>query len=424
MIEIQQFTGPFGIPILYQRMPEMVKSVAMSWVIFTGAADDESVGKPGLYHWFEHVPFRGTAKYPGGYAATKGWATKYAGHINARTGMQYTVYESSVPLEVWDEALSVITDLFGRPLIREDDVAAEREIIRQEIAGSLGKADYSAFTKLSEILYGGHPFGHRVLGTEETLDTMDVSTLCHAYKAGYDRSRAMLIIVGNIPIDEIQQKLANLAEVLPANGLSERRVPANRGFLPEWKSGKTTTVETEFVSSLVFMLFPLRKKDTVNTFLTTDIFSALFQFGGLSSPLYRIAREERKLVYKTFCVGKGTPARNYFGFCAETKMENIDAVLTAFRDVVNDPQVRSSARLEEIKQGTKHLFNMRPIDPEAFRDIALQRYLGANRIVNDSHYEQIMNEIERDQVEAQLNQLSPDKAHAVVFKGTGSKSVC
>src|SRR3989344_2325672 len=113
MIALQKLEGPYGIPVYYQRMPEVVRSVSMAWVIFAGAADDASVGAPGLYHWFEHVPFRGTKKYPGGYQDIKGRFTRYGGAINAWTSLHATKYHAHVPVKVWPEALSVITDLFA-----------------------------------------------------------------------------------------------------------------------------------------------------------------------------------------------------------------------------------------------------------------------------------------------------------------------
>lgn len=418
MIEIERLNGPYGIPVLYQRMPDMVKSAAITWVVFTGAADDESVGKHGLYHWFEHVPFRGTMRYSGGYAATKGWATKYNGRVGAYTNMQSTVYHSFVPLSVWREALSVVTDLFAKPLVREDDVKAERDIIRQEIAGNLGQAERSAFMmNLPKVLFPGHPFGHPVVGTEETLDQMDAATLRKAYKAGYDRSRAVLFVIGNIPVSELMEELDDLKAILPDNGLSERRVPADRGTLPEWKAGEVTEIETQFASSVVLMLFPRAKPDPKTAFYDLNILSDLFQFGGLSSPLYRIVREERKLVYQTFCTGRYNQAMNHFGFCALAKKENVSAVLDAFRDVVRDESVRSKARLEEVQQGVRSMFEMRSIDPDDFKETALYRYVYAREIVNDSDYERTFSAVGIDQVQTQLDQLQPEKARIVIFKG-------
>lgn len=167
------------------------------------------------------------------------------------------------------------------------------------------------------------------------------------------------------------------------------------------------------------MLFHRANSGAQQAFYDVNILSDLFQFGGLSSPLYRIVREERKLVYQTFCFGRYSPERNYFGFCALAKKENIEALLTAFRDVAKDQWARSRERLEEVQQGVKHLFNMRSIDPSDFRDTAVYRYTAAGDVVNDSDYEKTFSSVALDQVTTQLNLLNPESAHTLVFKGLG-----
>lgn len=106
MINLKQIDGPAGIPIYYQRMPDLVKSVSLSWLVFTGAADDESIGLPGLYHWFEHIPFRGTVKYPNGYTDTKGDLTRYGGNNGAWTNHHATNYWAFAPVSKWRSGLS------------------------------------------------------------------------------------------------------------------------------------------------------------------------------------------------------------------------------------------------------------------------------------------------------------------------------
>ncbi len=418
MLEIQTIIGPHGIPILYQRMPEMVKSVSLSWTIFTGSADDESVGKPGLYHWFEHVPFRGTVKYPGGYNATRGWATKFGGYVNAYTDQQKTTYLCSVPLIAWKQGLSVITDLFAQPIIRDLDIKAERDIIRQEIARAHGTLLGSANRKLLDKIYENHPFGHQVLGTEESLDSMDSSLLRLAHKKGYDRSRALLIIIGNIPFEEVLKELSELAEIIPDNSLTERRKPSLYTELPIWNGGKTHIIDTKFSSSVVYMLFPIDKKDPKSDYFKISVLDDLFQFGDLSSPLYRVLREERNLVYSTFCFGWGIPAMDCFGFCAETKNQNIEPVIQAFRDVLKNSAVTSKERLTEVQQGVGHVFDMRPIDPDEFRATALKRYSSANCVINDSDRMEALNQMSTEKVVSFVEGLSTDKAQMFIFKGT------
>ena len=91
MIDFQILDGPGGIPIYFQHVP--VNSVSVYWLVFVGSADDETVGNHGIYHWFEHIPSRGTVKYPGGYRDTEARLVRHGGSAGAETG--YTTQPST-----------------------------------------------------------------------------------------------------------------------------------------------------------------------------------------------------------------------------------------------------------------------------------------------------------------------------------------
>ncbi len=419
MIHLKKIKGPFGIPIYHQRMPEIVKSVGMTWVMFTGAADDESVGKPGLYHWFEHIPFRGTKKYPNGYQDTKGRLTKYGGSLGGGTGMQATRYEAVVPLKIWKEGLSVVTDIFSQPLIRDVDVAAERSIIHQEIVGKLGSSREQSEYQLNGILHPGHPFGHPILGDHAGLNNMDASTLRKAYKSGYDHSRSALFVCGNISQNELLDEVDKLKLTLPDNGLSERRSFQSFGTVP-WTKEKLTVWKTSFSSSMVYLLFPLKGESMEEDFYDARLFTSLFGFGVASSPLYRVLREERALVYRTNMISKFFCGGGFVGFVAEADLSNVDRIMQAFRDLTHDPIVKSKERLKVIQSGIANAIEMQSIHSGSFCENAVNRYLSAGKLINDSDLIGKILRTNSDDVERIMGIIDEEKARVIIFEGRPS----
>ena len=352
MIDLKKLDGPYGIPVYHQRMPEMVKSVSLGWLMMTGAADDTAVGYPGLHHWFEHVPFRGTKKFPRGVADIEGPFTRLNGYINAWTNQEATCYHGNVHEKQWREALAVVTDMIANPLITTEGVEAERKVIHQEIAGNLGSAGGRASYELPRILYPGHAFGHPVLGSEETLAKMDATVLRRTHELGYDRSRAIFICVGNMAEENLLHAVEMAAAELPDRHLTERRKPAYFGQLPVWKPG-TTEIETEFATSVIYMLFPIASNngDTATMIETTHslgLLDAVFEHGGMASPLMRIVREERQLVYGCSTSWDAYAGGGFFGLKATAKKENVQQIIEAFGDVLKDSSLRSSERLADI----------------------------------------------------------------------------
>ncbi len=418
-INFSTFVGPHGIPVYHQHIPS-VESVAISWVIFTGASDDHVVGAnaDGIYHWFEHVPFRGTKRFPGGYAATKGPFVRYGGMIGAETGLDRTRYWAHVPQDQWRLALDVTTDLWSQPLLEDESIVAEREIIFEEIHQKHATIGGRVSYLFPSLMWGGHPCGHPVLGSEGTLSSMTPEMLRNAHRLGYDRSRAVLFVSGNVSEDELKAHLDTIANTMPDNGLTERRQPHAWGPFPK-QQGKNIAVETEFPSSMVQVLFPVKGNRPMYETLLWEFIAELATKGGTASPLSRIVREERRLAYNTGSFSWLLPDGGWWGFSTQTGKEKIDAVVEAVHDVLKDDVFRSKKRFDEVKCGLSYAPKMRAIDPRAFNNSAIESLLELGKVIGDEEAETILDSFTREEVERALSQLIPENAYIITFEGLG-----
>lgn len=419
MINFKKLEGPHGIPIYFQKLPEIVESVAMEWVIFTGAADDGNVNAYGAHHWFEHVPFRGTKKFPGGYAEIAGPFTRYGGDFNAYTHSVATAYNAHVQLRQWKQALEVITDLWSQPLLTDESINAERTIIFEEIRRYLSTARDSAEYHLENHIWPDHPLGHGTLGTEESLKSITPEQLRLAHKLGYDRSRATLFVSGNISEKEIVDYVTELSAIMPDHGLSERRVSASHGTLPVLELDKETITETTFPSSIVYMLFPVTTHKTVEELIFLGFLGDMLTEGGLDSPLYRIVREERKLAYNVQFSNNIYPDGGWTGFVVETKTDNIEKVKQAFVDVLRDPEIRSKERFDKVKDAIYSNEKMRSISSTLFNNIAVSKLTFLGKVLSDEEYNSYVEKIILADVCAAFDAMTPDKAHTYIYRGNG-----
>ena len=421
MINFKKLEGPYGIPIYFQKLPEIVQSVALEWVIFTGAADDKDVGAMGAHHWFEHAPFRGTKRFPGGYPAVTGPFTRFGGNINAYTNLVSTHYEAHVQIAQWKQALEVITDLWSEPLLTDEGIDAERTIIIEEIRQRKSTAIGNAYYELFNIVWPGHPLGHHPLGTEESLKSITPEQLRQAHKIGYDRSRAVLFISGNLSENEILEYAKECFKITPDNGVSARRSIASFGPLPSWELGKETIIETNFASSVVFMLFSEPANKKIGEYIFNDFLLAMLAEGGLDSPLYRIVREERKLAYGVQPSSYSHPDGGWTGFIVETKTENIEKVKQAFVDVLKDPELRSEERFSKVKDAIYSDEKMRSISSGRLNDIGVNRFVDFGQVLSDEEFNSYIEKITLADVCKAFDSMTPDKAHTYIYKGESNQ---
>lgn len=420
MITFERLDGPHGIPVYFQKLPELVNSVSLRWVMFVGSADDEDAGAPGVYHWFEHVPFRGTRKFPGGYAATQGRFSRYGGYVGAHTGHTRTAYDTFVPKRLWKEALELITDLMAQPLLGEDAIVAERQIIREELNTAVSEAQGRAMYDLPSLLWPGHPLGHDALGTEATLYAMDPALLTKAQEQAYTRSRCVLLVAGDIPRDELLDAIASCAEVIPQRPLSERRATAAYGPLPVWKEGRVTEVATSFPTSVTLFLFPVPPlSEDGQKFLRWVMLKQMCETGELSSPLLRLLREERKLVYHTEVSCRLLTDGGFWGFSADARSEHVPDVRTAFRDVLHDPQLRSPDWYEYVKDAVRGVRDMRVVHPHHYTEEGEERLVQYGSPLGDDELVSRLTALPHAGTIQLLDTLTPERAHTIIFRGSG-----
>ncbi len=416
MIHFENLESLFGgVPVYFQRLP--LKTVSIQWLIFVGSADDEAAGGHGIYHWFEHIPSRGTKKYPGGYRDTEARLVRHGGAADAETGHTHTGFGASVPLRVWPEALDILTDMIARPLLRIEDIEAEREVILQEI-DEWHSAPYSqSLCRLPAVLWPGHPLGHDQLGTREMLRAIDPSHLRRAHELGYSRNRAALFVVGDIECEQLVDIVGPCLERLPDRPITPRKKPAEYGPLPTWQAGATTILETSHDDSVVYLLFPLPPFSSgVEAMIRWDFLAEVFSAGDLGSPLQRLVREDSQLAYSPEFTSVTHPDGGYAGFVAQTSVAP-QRVLNAFWQLIRSPEIRSADWLDYVRDTIRGSIEMHDPDADEYTAEGSASLVHYGRCLTDAEYSAAMLGFTDAQVGEWLDHFAPSDAHAIVFQG-------
>ncbi len=419
MIDFELITGPNGVPIYFQRLP--VNTVSMNWLVFVGSADDDQAGGHGVYHWFEHIPSRGTHKFPGGYRDTEARLVRHGGDSDAETGSTHTSFSANVPKRVWADALEVLADMVGQPLLRIDDIEAEREVILQEIGEWHSDPYHHSLCRLPGLLWPGHPLGHDQLGTAKQLRAIDANQLRHAHASGYSRNRSVLFLAGDIERQQLLEVVGGCMEQMPDHPLSERRCPANYGPLPTWQAGQTTTIHTSHADSVVYLLFPIGPLcEGITARLQWDFLEHVFSAGDLGSPLNRLVREDERLAYSPDFISTTYPDGGYAGLVTQTSAEP-ERVLDAFWRLIGSPELRSQQWLDYVRDTIRGSIEMH--DPHAceYTDEGSASLIHYGQCITDADFATTMLGYRDRDVSLWLDALQPSAAHAIIFRGCGEQ---
>ncbi len=144
--------------------------VATYIVVRTGSRNEVEPGHTGFAHLFEHLMFRGTAKYsPEKYNQT---LNRMGAASNASTSDDYTVYHTTFSKEDLDTVLGMEADRFQHLKYAEPEFKTES----LAVLGEYNKNSASPFSKLSEVMhdtaYDRHTYKHTTMGFLKDIQDM------------------------------------------------------------------------------------------------------------------------------------------------------------------------------------------------------------------------------------------------------------
>ena len=214
----------------YIRHNEYPKNRAEFHIAQAVGATMEEDHQNGLAHFLEHMAFNGTEHFAGKgiieYFESVG--VNFGGNINAYTSLDETVYRlSEVPTVregIIDSALLVMHDWACGLLLLEEEIDNERGVIREEWRTG-AQANRRMWKAINPIKYPGTQYAKRdVIGDTAVINNFTYDALRDYYKKWYGPDLQAIIVVGDINVDEIEQKIKDLWADVPAR--------VNRGERP------------------------------------------------------------------------------------------------------------------------------------------------------------------------------------------------
>lgn len=186
----------------------------------------------GLAHFLEHMAFNGTEHFPGkliiNYFESVG--VNFGGNINAYTSLDETVYRlSNVPTYregILDSALMVMHDWSCAISLLGEEIDNERGVIREEWRTG-NNASRRLYFNGMKLKYPGSKYAIRdVIGDTAVINNFSYQALRDYYHLWYGPDLQSIVVVGDIDVDKMEQKLVKLFNTVP-----ERK---NRGVRPRF----------------------------------------------------------------------------------------------------------------------------------------------------------------------------------------------
>ena len=277
-----------GILVLSEHIPG-VRSAAVGVWVRRGAAHERGQDF-GASHLLEHMVFKGTRRRTPAEIARA--LEGLGGSLDAYTSREHTSYQARVLDEHVPEALDVLADLVLDPLLRDDDLELERQVVLEEIAQVDDTPDDLVFELHGDMLWRGHPYGRSILGSKESVGGMSAGTLRDIHERDYVGANLVIAAAGNIAHDDFVRRVDGLfGGVAPGT----RTNPVGR---PAGSEAGFQAITRESAQTHVVFGAGVPGRGHPDRYPVLLVSSALG--GGMSSRLFQRVREELALCYSIY----------------------------------------------------------------------------------------------------------------------------
>jgi predicted Zn-dependent peptidase len=290
--EIHRTAAPNGITVLSERVPS-VRSAAVGVWVRTASAHEQRP-KMGVSHLLEHMVFKGTERRTAHEIALS--LESRGGSLDAYTSRDATAYHARVLDADLARALDVITDIVRRPILRDQDLSLERQVVLEEIATVEDTPDDEVFDLAYETLWPSHPYGFQILGTKETVTGLSADDLKHLHGRAYFPGNCVIAAAGNLTHDALLAEVERqgwFGDTDAAHSSPPPMPPVPQAVRGVRRSLEKDTAQTHIVFGTDTIPFADRRK--YGLLVLSNVFG-----GGMSSRLFQRIREELGLAYAIY----------------------------------------------------------------------------------------------------------------------------
>jgi len=288
-IDITEVTSPGGIDAWLVE-EESIPFVALE-LRFKGGASLDAPGKRGATNLMVGLLEEGAGDLESREFAER--AEALAASFEFDVGDDAVSISARFLTENQDEALALLRDAITQP--RFDQTAIDR--VKAQIVSSIRSdaqdPDSIVGEQFDQMVFGDHPYGSSIEGTEESLAALTRDDLLAAHQGALARDRVHVGAAGDISAEELAEVLDKLLADLPETGAPQ---PADVDV--ETEAGVTVVPFDVPQSVAIFGHEGIARDDP--DFFAAYVLNEILGGGGFEARLMEEVREKRGLTYGVY----------------------------------------------------------------------------------------------------------------------------
>ncbi len=171
---------------------------ALYELVGTGSVDEVEPGHSGFAHFFEHMMFRGTEKFPA--AARNQLLNALGADDGGYTTDDFTLYHLQGPAEAFPKIMELEGDRFQNLRYTEDVFKTEAQAVLGEYNKNAADPERQAWEALRDLAFDKHTYEHTTLGFLKDIKAMpgEYKYSQTFFERFYTPDNVILFVVGDV----------------------------------------------------------------------------------------------------------------------------------------------------------------------------------------------------------------------------------
>lgn len=312
-----------GLTIIAEEIPYL-KSISMGIWFRAGIKTEENY-IDGVSHFIEHMMFKGTKNRTSKQLVAE--IENLGGVINAFTGRECTCYYVRLLDEHLNIGIDILSDMILNSKFDEKDIEREKSVIIEELKMYEDSPEDLTYDILLEKVYNNKGIGKNILGSKESIKSMNRDAILDYFEKFYVPENAVLSICGNFDFEEtvklIEDKFENWHGEKPDYNLQNEIF--NPCIIKKDRDYEQTNLAICFECENI--------GSSSNDVYAIDIINNVLG-GSSTSRLFQRIREDEGLVYSIYSEQEFYREKGELGIYASMSTENLEDVYRLVKEEI------------------------------------------------------------------------------------------
>jgi zinc protease len=278
-------------------------------------------------------------------------------NLSAHAGTETFMFDVSALKEQFEFSMKMLKELLQEPNFTQNSFEKIKQLTLGNLSSKQSDFDYIANLNLKKEIFKNTPLGHAFGGEEKSINALKLADVKEFYERYIDLSNAIIVVGGDINIDEVKTAVKMLLSGLRKN--KERHLHRYEVS----PNAKNIEVQKQTEQAYIYFGAPYNVKADSQEEYKSKVASFILGASGFGSRLMEEIRVKRGLAYSAYSRMNINRSSSYFSGYLQTKNENLEEAIKIVKKEIKK-FVDKGVSQEELDQAKKFLLGSEPLRNE------------------------------------------------------------